>query len=232
MNQGLRSLSDFFSDFGLESEEGHTFSKTSISRIRDGFGTILKDMNSHDISQFVEAQAAPKTTLVLRHLHDEATMRLKSHLVVNEGARAPRRAKSSKIQNNVLEVHAKGRGSGQVMVPVLLELQPLSRKTSSVLAEAIFRCLRSAVEAMKPQTGQRVIHCLVGDGIPANEAAARKIWREVSNETPPSWSFDYQLISLKCSSRYLRCFEKPQSSGVQTMLGWSSPKLRLDKALV
>ena len=59
---------------------------TSVSAMRDTFGHILLEMSKQDATRYV--QGAPHGFVVVRHLHDEATMRLRSKLPSPAGAPA------------------------------------------------------------------------------------------------------------------------------------------------
>ena len=148
--------------------------------------------------------------VLIRHLHDEATMRMRSQLpalaaVAQDPAAAPAakhrhvplRGRSSKIQNNVVTMH---RSSSDQQLPVLIELQPLARKDAETLATSLRGVIDTVATAMAASTrggAMRLIHCLVGDGIFTNAAAARLLW---------SWAAaapvapHYRLLVFTCST--------------------------------
>ena len=125
--------------------------------------------------------------VIVRHLHDETQMRLRSQLsaapavehgpaVVSALRRAPLRGRSSKIQNNVATMH---RDCTDQPAPVLLELQPLARNTVETLVTALSHVIETVANRMASSmkgSVARLIHCLVGDGIYTNNAAARLLW--------------------------------------------------------
>ena len=111
--------------------------------------------------------------------------------------RIPLRGRSSKVQNNVVTMH---RNSTHKPLSVLLELQPLARTNAETMATALRHVIEAVANAMAASTQWRVvrlIHCLVGDGIFTNAAAARLLW---------SWAAaapvapNYRLLVFTCST--------------------------------
>ena len=87
----------------------------------------------------------------------------------------PLRGRSSKVQNNVVTMH---RNSTDKPLSVLLELQPLARNTVETLVTALRHVIETVANRMASSTQGRVarlIHCLVGDGIYTNNAAAAPV---------------------------------------------------------
>jgi len=85
-----------------------TISHTYIRRVRDAQVEILKGMRDTQIGDSVaKAVRAPQAqspcAIALVHLHDEASLRLRSRL----GPRAsmPSRSRSSKVQQHIITVH-------------------------------------------------------------------------------------------------------------------------------
>eukprot|EP00974_Lingulodinium_polyedra_P077894 7540011-Lingulodinium_polyedra.AAC.1 len=87
-------------------------------------------------------------------------MRLRSRLLGTAGA--IHRARSSKVQNNVVDLCCRGE-EASYQLPVLLELQPLANKDGDTLALAILNVLRHVINAIKLSPQKRFIHVLVGD---------------------------------------------------------------------
>ena len=73
-----RSVESWCREFAIAEEEKMPISHTSVSAMRDTFGHILLEMSKQDATRYV--QGAPHGFVVVRHLHDEATMRLRSKL--------------------------------------------------------------------------------------------------------------------------------------------------------
>ena len=95
---------------------------------------------------------------------------------IPESRRVPLRGRSGKVQNNVVTLH---RNSTDKPLSVLLELQPLARNTAETMATALRQVIETVANQMAASTQGRVvrlIHCLVGDGIYTNNAAARLLW--------------------------------------------------------
>jgi hypothetical protein len=77
----------------------------------------------------------------------------------------------SKVQNNVVTMH---RNSTDKTLSVLLELQPLARKTVETLVTALRHVIETVANRMASSMKGRVarlIHCMAGDGIYTNNAA-------------------------------------------------------------
>ena len=71
------------------------------------------------------------------------------------------------------------RNSTDKPLSLLLELQPLARNTAETMATALRHVIETVANRMAASTQGRVarlIHCLVGDGIYTNNAAARLLW--------------------------------------------------------
>jgi hypothetical protein len=142
---------------------------------------LILNFNRDDITRYTNG--ITHGFVIVRHLHDEATMRLRSQLPADPPAshgsaaapaaehglpripdsrRVPLRGRSSKIQNNVVTMH---RNSTDKPLSVLLELQPLARKTAETMATALRQVIETVANQMAASTQGRVvrlIHCLVG----------------------------------------------------------------------
>ena len=119
-----------------------------MSQGLDAFGQLLVMFNMEDMNRYTGGIA--HGFVIVRHLHDEATMRLRSQLpaapavehgpaAVSASRRVPLRGRSSKIQNNVATMN---RNSTDKPLPVLLELQPLARQDAETMPTA----LRGAID--------------------------------------------------------------------------------------
>ena len=100
----------------------------------------------------------------------------------------PLRGRSSKVQNNVVTMH---RNSTDKPLSVLLELQPLARKTVETLVTALRHAIETVANRMASSTQGRVarlIRCLARDGIYTNSAAAAPV------------APHYRLLVFTCST--------------------------------
>ncbi len=190
-------------------------------------GQLLLDMNRADLTSF--AQAASDGFLVIRHLRDEATMRLRSTVEVEpfrgttaapvaagdpavptavreaaapaaDQAGFPRRGRSSKIQNSVVSLHHGPGGSAQLQM--LLELQPLGRKDARTLATALHEVPNVIARATHGAT--KLIHCLVGDGVPTHAAAARTLMEWMHRDGIRDEKVHSQTVSIQVSIDFFR----------------------------
>ena len=235
-----RSVESWCREFAIADAERAPISHTSVGAMRDTFGHVLLDMNKEDVTRYV--QGAPHGFVVIRHLHDEASMRLRSmlpspaaapaalapaaapeaapaalapaaaaaapaaapkmmscSLTMGTTARSPaptRTARYSKIQNSVVTLHRSA--CEEYPVSMLCELQALARKDSATLATSL-RSVASAV--CQARIGSRdgllrLVHCVVGDGVYANQLAARLLWRWMQREGCKN----YYLLMFTCST--------------------------------
>eukprot|EP00971_Amphidinium_carterae_P349834 6491252-Amphidinium_carterae.2 len=178
-----RVLSDFVRDFDMEHER--PIGKDTISSVRDAFAEVLLRLACVLIllnRQHVSMLGADASAVVLSHVHDEASMRIRS--VTSETIGVQARGMSTKararqytlhycvvlswrwVQNNVMNA-AFITPLGVHNVTVWLELQPLADKSANTIAHALRLAtdavLSAAVEARKPeQPALRVLHAITG----------------------------------------------------------------------
>ena len=175
----LRSVERWCREFAVD--EISPLSHTTVSQARDAFGKLILNFNRDDVTRYTNGST--HGFVIVRHLHDEATMRLRSQLPADPPAshgsaaapaaehglpripdsrRVPLRGRSSKIQNNVVTMH---RNSTDKPLSVLLELQPLARKTAETMATALRQVIETAANQLAASTQGRVVRlipCLVG----------------------------------------------------------------------
>ena len=220
-NTSTRSVETWCREFNVDGNDaGPPLSHSYVSTLRSVFGQLLLDMNRADLTSF--AQAASDGFLVIRHLHDEATMRLRSTVEPFRGTTAapvaagdpavptavreaaapaadqagfPRRGRSSKIQNSVVSLHHGPGDSAQLQM--LLELQPLGRKDARTLATALHEVPNVIARATHGAT--KLIHCLVGDGVPTNAAAARTLMEWMHRDDSRDEKVHSQTVSIQVS---------------------------------
>lgn len=116
----------------------------------------------------------PLCAVALAHMHDEASLRLRSSSVAD--AEAPSRARSSKVMQHSAMLHF----DGQQPLRWYEDLHPLADKRAPTLATSLRKVLVPVAEILGAvlagqQAGQRpwLVHILIGDGVPTNEAAAK-----------------------------------------------------------
>lgn len=116
----------------------------------------------------------PLCVVVLAHMHDEASLRLRSSSVAD--STAPSRARSSKVMQHSAMLHF----AGQQPLRWYEDLHPLADKRAPTLATSLRKVLVPVAETLGPvvgrqEAGQRpwLVHILIGDGVPTNEAAAK-----------------------------------------------------------
>ena len=190
----VRTVASWCHDFAID--DAAPISYGTVSTVRNAFGEILRGINRQDISKY--AVGVTDGFIVVRHLHDEATMRLRSDLPAAPAAAGLlARGRSSKIQNSVVTLR---RNVVDEALPVLLELQPLGSKDVGTMATA----LRSVIDTIVPAVmaswvgrSARISRCLVGDGIFTNVAAARLLWSwaQAAPVAP-----HYRLLTFTCST--------------------------------
>ena len=200
----------------LLAEDGvNAISHTYIGRVRDAFAEILKDHAKDRLTQVMCSAAVGvdgdiKDTLYMVHIHDEASMRLRSFDRVAVDAFGSdglgpvfSRGRYSQVQNNVLHLHL---SSATTPLEWFCDLQPLGRKDGATLATALMRTvdevLAPSIEAVKSRTNGRVkvVHLMVGDGIGTNEDAATRVLHRYALARGPESKINYRLLVLKCAS--------------------------------
>ena len=211
--------------------DGASLSRTTFTSIKDAFITTAKEVYKEALGtqarRSIEPAAAcasntaapsARPTLaslaevalhvglwafVLRHIHDEAAMRLRSILTTDSGR--PVRSRTTKVQQHAATVHF----HGEPETPLLTELDGLADKTAATVATSIERVVRDVADTIGSvlATMQNIplgmlflmVHILVGDGVPTNNAAAKKLWAAFV-EKPPHPRFVYLLICVICAS--------------------------------
>ena len=194
-SSNARGLATSFRDvLGFDT---NTVSRPSIGKVRDAWVEFYKAMVLKVAGERVVADvAAAKSTraefapLYALHVQDEAELRLRDRGA--DGLAILRRGRSSKVQQNVVELITK---SGSIDIPT--ELEALGDKSAATLATSFERILRSEIASVLPATSGDaqpqaaanaqpraaatdpeiwLFHILVGDGIATNEAAAKRLW--------------------------------------------------------
>ena len=72
----LRSVEAWCRDFAID--EGRPLSYATVSQARDTFGQLLVAFNRQDMTTYTDG--ITHGFVLVRHLHDEATMRIRSKL--------------------------------------------------------------------------------------------------------------------------------------------------------
>ena len=176
--------------------DSNVISRDSIGAIRSAFLEMWKNLLFSSAKDFISvhrrdiANRTPAALgsglmflpLFISHVQDEADIRL---LTSNPGSAPglPRRSRSSKVQVNVVHLRVQGRSWA-----LPHELEALADKSAPVLATCFKRLVQAWLAALvPPQAGGRggsfrhnpeiwMLHCLIGDGIPTNVAAAKILW--------------------------------------------------------
>ena len=174
--------------------DSSALSRQSMGCIKASFLEFWKEMNHSVVREFLSMQlrgvvsetalgvsaAPPFLGVILLHVQDEAELRLLSS---DSSSRPglPRRSRTSKVQLHVVRLFCKRK---EFQLPQ--ELQALQDKSAATLATSLLSVLNMwmpTVQAALPKgKGSRspteiwFTHCLVGDGIGTNEAAAKLLW--------------------------------------------------------
>ncbi|CAK0899812.1 unnamed protein product [Prorocentrum cordatum] len=200
-----RTLESFFRDF--PAQETKNISTFSISRVRDAIAEIIKKLNRRRIELAMASMPAgwharETHPVFIRHIHDEACMRMNSFMKDEDeryNLHAPVvRARSSKVQNDVVSVHFQDSA-----LEHFVELKPLARKSAKTNATSLICVLSDVVSALwpgvrNPHGGRlRLIHVVMGDGISTNASAVRRVWRFMKESGLP---MRYSLVVWRCAS--------------------------------
>ena len=177
--------------------DSSALSRQSMVCIKASFLEFWKEMNHSVVRDFLSMQlrgvvsepalgvsaARPFLGVILLHVQDEAELRLLSSDASSRPG-LPRRSRTSKVQLHVVRLLCKRK---EFQFPQ--ELQVLQDKTAATLATSLLSVLQEwmpTVQAALPKAAARTgsrspkeiwfTHCLVGDGIATNEAAAKLLW--------------------------------------------------------
>ena len=181
--------------------------RTTIESIRNAFVAVVKDVYREEIRKAARRQIAPAPApdsvphAVVLHYQDEASLRLRSAL----DPTAPlSRARSSKVLQHVMWVKS---SSEAPLLFAPTELCALANKSAPVLATSIFAELSRVAELLRSgfldagacarvddTQKPRLVHVLIGDAIPTNEAAAKRILAWATRDLT---GFQYFLIVIR-----------------------------------
>ena len=224
LNDITSHLRTWYEEFSVD--DSVPISHSSVGRVRDSLAELLRQMNGADAKSF--SAAAPHGFVVVRHLHDEACMRLRS-LSSCSALTGPRRTRSSKIQNNVVSLHATS--CLEQSLPILVEMQPLARKSAATIATShhkvimdILRAAFSEDDAAPAATvaapaatplaiNKYIVHVLVGDGIYTNNLAATILWTWMRRKVHGN----YRLVNLVCATHAANLVVKVAAIGADAV---------------
>lgn len=95
-----RTVASFAGDYPIE--ERQTISQTTVTRARDAWCEVVKDLTDHAVLELGRKMDG-KSTVFLTHVHDETCLRMRSW-ATDLGA-AGSRGRTSTVQNQCLSVH-------------------------------------------------------------------------------------------------------------------------------
>ena len=205
-----RSLADSFHLVaGLDAT---TVSRPSIGKIKaawvDMFVRMVKSKCSDTVAAHLRSclrKRRPFMPVTLVHVQDEADIRLRSGDA--RDTNLPTRGRASKVQLHVLRLAV---GHHQFDIPT--ELESLGDKSTGTLATTLEGLMRNTMRDILPKLDHDdeaartllgrgpeiwVIHLLIGDAIPTNDAAAR-VMRASVKERPLGQRIRYFLVVVKC----------------------------------
>ena len=205
--------------------------RTTISKIKDAFAEVVKGISFERVrlaggaaARASSAASAPGGALPLNfcalvHIHDEASLRLRSHADVDKGA--PSKSRSSKVMQHSATLHFEG----QPPVRWLTELDPLADKTARTLATSLWGVLRPIGQVVGEIFARRadaqrpwLVHIVVADGLDTNIAAAKVVLAWAQREPFPN-ALRYLLICIKCASHQANLVTVSAVSGRAALLG-------------
>ena len=213
-------------------------SRPTITKIRDGFAQVVKDMRLREIGLVISSAAkAPDSAAsapaaahpapggmcaAILHIHDEASLRLRDSQEAQGGA--PSRGRRSMVQQHIMYLHA----LGQQPVRWPAELDPLSSKNAQVLATSLHAAFRELAEPtcaalVKAQSAEPpwLFHWLVGDGVNTNYAAAKILLAWVRRK-PLSHGVRYFLLTIKCANHQANLAIGSAVQGKAAVVGYSN----------
>ena len=201
-----RALADSFRLVaGFDSNAGGATSRPSIAKIKAAWVEMFVPMVKASVRDNISAglrtcahTSRPFLPVILVHVQDEADMRLRSGIEREGVVSLPRRGRASKVQVHVMRVVV---GHHEQEVP--LELEALADKGTNTLATSLEGVLRNTCRDILPTTiplaGPEIwlVHLVIGDAIPTNDAAARVIWASITNN-PLGRGIKHFMLTVKC----------------------------------
>ena len=163
----------------------------------------------------------------LLHIHDEASLRLRSS---DDNGAMPSRSRSSKVQQHSVFVQTLGQEGS---LRFLTELDALSNKSAVVLANSLHKVLRDAAAvvgkafsesaAVRQESAalrQRpwLMHILVSDGLGTNEAAAKIVLSWILANPLPN-DLRYFVVLVKCANHQVNLAVSSVVCGRAALIG-------------
>jgi len=197
-------------------------SRPTIAKVRDAMAEVVKAMTAAAARKAAKqavaaavrapdppaeatpgASAAPAPgflAVCFLHIHDEASLRLRS--AGKDDLGAPSRSRQSSVQQHACSLFL----PGQETLPWPTELNALGDKGARVLATALDQVMRPVATLVGECFVQKLgmdrpwfLHILVGDGCKTNEAAAKVVLALARGEPLPH-GLRYFLIVVRCAS--------------------------------
>ena len=179
-----------------------TVSRPTIGSIKAAWADMYIRMVKRMVRDFVEGHLRycerarrPFVSVTFEHVQDEADIRLRSG-DARDGPKLPKRGRASKVQMHVVRIAV---GHHRQEIPT--ELEALGDKGTGTLATSLEGTLREILQDVLPASDSGpeiwVIHLLIGDAVPTNDAAARVIWASVK-ERPLGQRVRYFEMVVKC----------------------------------
>ena len=151
----------------------------------------------------MQSQSGKAPAIIVSHLHDEASLKLRSF--DSELVGRTLRARYSKVQNEVVRV--KFPSGKTVGLGYFAEFQPLLKKDSDTIAQALANTAKNVIlslldqPATRPSQPLRLIYNLTGDGINIDLASAKKMSSFFAqNASYHGTRVDLRLWCVRCAS--------------------------------
>ena len=187
-------------------DETHQISHTYVSTVRDTFAHLIKGFNRQNARSAISETIVENESVVLVHVHDEASMRVRSILAddinplvaMSETSRLSR-TRSTKVQNNFMSLAC----TGNRHMDWFCDLQALSVKDAPSVAKALVQATMPAIQeahfaAQACNKPCRFTHVVTGDGVFTNLAACRRLWKHIHEHAPKD--VQYSLVVFTCAS--------------------------------
>ena len=211
--QSARSFAESWTD--LVGSGYASVGRTTIDRVRSAFCEVVKDLYLGEIETAARSRSsalAPDSALalgdaslcgVVLHVHDEASLRLRSKL---DSAGPVSRGRSSKVIQHSVWADV---GASEPLRFVPTELSALANKKAVVAATSIYKVLEGVARRLEKGfaaggacarvAGLKawLVHILVGDGIGTNAAAAKIVLPWAVRDLA---FFDYFILVVKCAN--------------------------------
>ena len=203
-----RTLASFLQDY--PARDTQQVSHVRIGQVLDTCVELVKEWNCDEITnvatQALQADESVQRNagrVLVKHIHDESSMRVKSR-GAGELDEEFWKGQYSKVQNQYVRVYVGDRQP----IEFYAELEALAKKDRPSIATSIIKameCLLACVAWCRRPGGSgaielRLVRWLIGDGVNTNENCAKRVLQYFTQAKIEGVVLKYSLLVVKCAS--------------------------------